>query len=220
METNSRPRADECARVGDSVEVYGPAELGLHFGACRVVDVREDCIVVTAPRFATWSELNGSPVRLTRNAETGIFLVHAEVAVESPALGLLLRLRLIEPWRKIQRRENVRLPADLPIQHALLLRGEEALSLNARIVNVSASGCLLRVTPLPPANARVRLSFELPDGLAPIETDAIVVRVEPDDTPRSKAGRAALHFDSPSARIQDRIVRYIFKEQIRRLRAK
>jgi hypothetical protein len=208
--------------TGDGVEVYGDAELGLMLGSCRVVSVSGEYLVVAAPRFSTWSELNGHQVQLSRNSETGLFIGTAQVETETTSLGQLLRLRLNGNWRKVQRRENVRLPADLRIRQALLLQANdsEPIPLAVNLVNISASGCLMRVSPLPPLNARVRLTIDLPDAAPAVEVEAVAVRIEPDDRSRTQAGRLAVHFDRPAARTQDRIVRFIFKEQIRRLQAK
>jgi hypothetical protein len=213
----------EHVEVGDAVEVYGDAELGLMLGSCRVVDVSGEYFVVAAPRFSTWSELNGHPVQLSRKSEAALFIGSAEIETTTTTLGQLLRLRLIGNWRKVQRRENVRLPADLRIRQALLLQAakdSEPLPLAVTLVNISASGCLMRVSPLPPLHSRVRLTIELPDAAPPIEVEAVAVRIEPDDRSRTNAGRLAVQFDKPESRTQDRIVRFIFKEQIRRLQMK
>lgn len=209
----------ERLRVGDSVEVYGNATPELQLGVCRVVGVERDVLVVATPRFAVWSQSNGQPVRVSWKTETGVFIGSGWVDSEADAFGQVLRLRFAGEWRKLQRRENVRLSVSLRVPRAVLLREDVAAPLDAKLLNISASGCLLHVRPLPPPNARIGLSIELPNAASPVEVEGIVVRIDAEDSPTTKEGRVAIRFDGHSARTQDRIVRFIFREQIRRLRA-
>jgi c-di-GMP-binding flagellar brake protein YcgR len=221
VETNARRRGDRCVIIGDRVEIGGGIAPSGGRLESRVLDVKGDSLVIALPQCHSWTEAQGRVVRVTKKTDLGIFTAAARVLADGISFGHVLTLGLVEGWQHVQRRNDVRLPASIPVKEARLLSADEPTNLDLTTLNISASGCLLRSVMLVPLNSRLRLSLQLPDSSPPLEVEAVVVRLEADApgplTKKPPASRIGVRFLSLPRRDQDRIVRFIFREQTRRI---
>jgi hypothetical protein len=107
----------------------------------------------------------------------------------------------------VQRREFVRLPVALTV-HATLAADDTRVELH--VVDLSASGVLVRQPDDAPLEEGMTLWLSLPldDGLPPIAPRGSVVR-------GTEAGSHGVRFDYIAESDQDRLARFVMREQLR-----
>jgi hypothetical protein len=107
----------------------------------------------------------------------------------------------------VQRREFVRLPVTLTVNATL---GKDNTRVELHVVDLSASGLLARQPAEAPLDegATLWLSLPLDDGLPPIAPRGSVVR-------GAEAGTHGVRFDYIAESDQDRLARFVMREQLR-----
>lgn len=117
--------------------------------------------------------------------------------------------------RRIERRRYYRLPVTIVPRHAALLDedDEEVQRIDARLLDISGGGAQVRSRQPLATGARVKLVFALDGESDPLEVYATVLAAEQPD-PRSTATHAHARFDGLGRRTEERIVRFIYKQQV------
>ncbi len=143
----------------------------------------------------------------------GVYM--AEAAVEHATLERPARivLRLTGGWRRVQRRQAVRLPVSILPREAALVVDDEPRPLIARIRDLSAGGVRLRCDREVRPGDRLALAFSLPGERREMRVRVEVRRVCPGDGPAGQVWDAGCRFLDASERDQDAIVRFIFAQQ-------
>lgn len=105
-----------------------------------------------------------------------------------------------------EQRRFFRVDTDLPA--AFFIQSEDYLKRNGRVVNVSGSGCMVRIQSMEsiPSDETHQVSFELPSRPQPLEFDCMLVSAQSQDGDNQDL---RLHFIKPRAGDQDAIVTYV-----------
>ena len=117
--------------------------------------------------------------------------------------------------RHNERRQFYRLLTNIAPRYAARISSdaEELERLDARIVDLSGGGVQLRVEQWLPVGSRVRLIFALEQEPLEIDVTVLALAVQRPDTRRSYY-RVNAKYLSAARAMQERIIRYIFRQQM------
>ena len=195
-------------RAGDRVKSY----------PCRVEDLQHGQLFITLPDEAPelTGKVDGLMVRLVKHTERGLLILNAQVAAKLLTPVPLLVLKTEGSWERVQRRWDVRLQVTIDPLEAVLMEEEQQVPVEVTILDISAGGLLLRSRrPMAPWS-KLHIKFELPGFPPPLETEAEVTRdVTVQDGPL-ECHRIGVRFVNLHERDKNRIIRFIFQEQVRR----
>lgn len=122
-------------------------------------------------------------------------------------------------WERLQRRHFARLDVSVPVRYSPRLPGGGPLAdrplISARTRDLSGDGCAIWTVEPPDPGTELDLFLSLPPGQV-LHLAARVVRL----TGPSPAGRVltGLRFVAPAEADRDAIIRYLFREELRRRR--
>lgn len=198
-------------------------------GACKVLDITDRQIAVTPPSIPgyPWKLTEGAVVQVDYQDDAARYHFSTEVVGFGREAIETLILRRPERVDRIQRRDHVRLEIMIPARFrrtqerdgALVAQAGPAVETVTR--DISAGGCRLRVTdPVDPGTI-LELEVSLRDQGA-LRLLGRVVRVE--EHPREEEGLPPLRYIGVEwvgvpERERDRVMAFIFQEQVRRRRA-
>lgn len=190
-------------------------------GECRLEDVQPDILVTSHPVWdgAEPRLAKGQPVVVTVVHDTGIYQFATEVLgrASGPDPGLVLRRP--SDFDRVQRRNDVRLPVDVPVQFFIVGDKLDAPPKNGRTLNISAGGALLVVEGSYERGTRLEIRFTLPNNDLPPLEGVVVRTVHAADAPvRVPQGRSMIgvRWDRVGEGARAKLARFIFQEQIRR----
>ncbi|MBI2874487.1 MAG: PilZ domain-containing protein [Firmicutes bacterium] len=203
--------------IGQAVFLEQEALEGIRF-LCRVENLEKDVILFSAPlNRGKVVDLGpaGSPVkvdyadRVARyNFETRLV---EQVREPIPAVAMSRP----EFHIRIQRRQHVRVDVSIPVRFGADLPGALLLE-RGTTRDLSAGGaCILTGAILAPgARLRLRLEFQ-PE---PVELAALVLRAVGDPAGSGGVTAFALSFQDVPPRLEDRLVHFVFHEEVRQKR--
>lgn len=179
--------------------------LGRTAGTVRhVKNGKAEIALAVDPRFGDES-ITDAEATVEHTAARGLYSQPGDVAFEGG--GLRVSFTPSAEAELVQRRDFVRLPVTSAVS-ATLAKEETHVELN--MVDLSASGLQVRQ----PADAPLEegstlwLSLPLDDGLPPIAPRASVVR-------GTEAGTHGIRFDYITESDQERLARFVMREQLR-----
>lgn len=183
----------------------------------QIEDVDQTGVVVLAPMEGReYRLLNpGQDVAVHFREEGRGYLFDApvlEVRASQPPVMVLARPRAVYPY---ERREYYRLATRLIPDAAVLLgpEGEPVRPVVATVLDISGGGLqFASADPLPPG-ARVRFALSLDEAGPPVTVLARVLSIEEPQEGR-ELFRFHAKFEDLLNRERDRIVRYVFQQQI------
>lgn len=146
--------------------------------------------------------LGGATVTLDLPTPRGLLHVAAHVA-EAP-VGVEVELDLHGEPELIQRRENVRVAAFVPV----LIDGVPpgCAAVDTRTLDIGGGGALVAHLGRFEIGSQVEVTLHCADDAAPITSRAIVVR-------DAGQGRRGLRFEGMAGKERDRLVRFVFERE-------
>ena len=127
-----------------------------------------------------------------------------------------ITLRMPSAVAQHEQREFYRLPIVIHPRYAALTNndGEEIERVEAVIADISGDGCRLRLRRWVPIGTRIRLIFALGDNPDDPELDLIAEAVAVAEDQRRGTYRVNARFTGVSRQIEERIVRFVFSQQV------
>lgn len=110
-----------------------------------------------------------------------------------------------------QRRKYARVTTTLPLR-IYVLENDNAVSIEASTVNISAGGILLATERIVEVGRTMVVELQLP-GHDPVVCKAKAVRVYRENFQDGVKGRIALQFEGIEEKIRDRIVKFVMQKQ-------
>lgn len=160
--------------------------------------------VVPGEEIAMFTMLHGRIYRFTVAVRLVEFVENDSITVELPAEA-----------ERTERRAYYRLVTRIEPRLAVRLddAGKEVQRLNAIVLDISGGGMLLQVREYIPSGARLRVVLEL-EG-EPLEVDMLLQALSV-QRPSTSAQhyRVNCQFIDPDRRERERVVRYIFRQQV------
>jgi c-di-GMP-binding flagellar brake protein YcgR len=207
--------------INELIELRVETEDSVKYYRSRVEDSQGDKLIVALPVES--SELVragiGFNLGIIKKSETGVFISKAQVAAKALEPVPLLTLRPQGQWERLQRRRDVRLQITLSPLEVIVFENGRERPVEAKILDISAGGLLIRSKERIHTFTRFKIKFELPGTPPPVEAEAEVVRVTSSEVNGWEHFNMGTRFVNLSPREKDRIVKFIFQEQIRRRRA-
>jgi c-di-GMP-binding flagellar brake protein YcgR len=133
-----------------------------------------------------------------------------EAGESEPAM---LVVRPTEDWRRVQRRQAVRVPTEIRASAARLQTPDGWKPINLSILDLSAQGALITCDHVINGGDMLELVFNLADGGTDIHARASVVRVKHLQVGKKQTWDAGCAFENLRSAEGDRIVRYVFATQ-------
>ncbi|MDP2328508.1 MAG: PilZ domain-containing protein [Dehalococcoidia bacterium] len=160
--------------------------------------------VVPGEELAMFTMLHGRVYRFQVAVRLVEFTEYDSITVELPAEA-----------ERTERRAYYRLPTRIEPRLAMRLddAGKEVQRLNVTVMDMSGGGMLLQVREYIPSGARIRIVLEL-EG-EPLELDMLMQALSV-QRPSTSAQyyRVNSQFIDPDRRERERVVRYIFRQQV------
>ena len=127
-----------------------------------------------------------------------------------------ITLRMPSAVAQHEQREFYRLPIVIHPRYAALTNndGDEIERVEAVIADISGDGCRLRLRRWVPIGTRIRLIFALGDNPDDPELDLIAEAVAVAEDQRRGTYRVNARFTGVSRQIEERIVRFVFSQQV------
>lgn len=135
-----------------------------------------------------------------------------------PGDPVRLVLRRTTPWRPRQRREAVRLDIVIRPQSVARITPDGEEPIDARIIDLSATGVRLESATSLDRGERLHLVFSLPTTPTPFDTVVEVMHCQERPDGLQRPWQLGCRFVDLDKRVSEAIFRFIFEEQRRRLR--
>lgn len=217
-ETGVRPSAAITLRTGQRVRLeWLDREEEPGVSSSIIEEVKDDMVYVLAPmlRLRAVSVPLGARVRVGLRLEAGYYTFTTEVWEQVYHPQALLGLRLPDEMERRDQRAYYRLPLTIQPEAAAVVdaEGQRIREVRATVVNLSGGG-LEMVVPEPlRAGDQVSMQLRLDD--LPV---SIMMRVRSVEDPGGGRFnyRAHCQFIDPPRGLRERIIRFVYREQVRR----
>ncbi len=162
----------------------------------------------------------GTGVMVVYSDTGGLYAFPAKVTAMRPGKTAVLVLQPTGAGERAQRRDFVRLDILLPVRYGVLpepsVIAEPAAWRMGKARDISGGGLLLSTTQSIEMQTWIALDLALPGGLALRTTGRVVRAVEPPALKREPGVIwYGVQFSGMERRLQDRLVRFIFDEQLK-----
>ncbi|MBI4300303.1 MAG: PilZ domain-containing protein [Chloroflexi bacterium] len=191
----------------------------------RQADGRTIDVAVSTREGAPVNVPVGASMRLWHKQMGETYSVRAKVAGRVAAPIPVYRLELTGEWERMQRRNAVRLSVGIsPLEAWLLREGAEPQRVDVLIDDLSIGGAFIRwrqtdvLDESEPETSRLKLRFDLGDGQEPMELTGVFRRRVIQEKFGRKQYRVGVEFEDMERRQEDRIMRFIFRQELERKR--
>lgn len=212
--------------INELLHVQVPEALNPGNYSCRIQDILDNSMEVT------WPLDNGAPLSLHLEQVLDFSVVREgnaysfngkviNIVKEPQPLVTVIVSSAIEP---VQRRQDFRLRCLIPIEVVAVLAETSSglhqarLRLKTNTFDLSASGVSLHSATIIPSGTLPVIKLSLPDGAQPLKLSCRVAHcfVSPENPEKYHIG---IQFISLSDNDRTRIVRFIYRTQVKRVRA-
>ena len=145
--------------------------------------------------------------------DDALYSAHAHIEGTHTQPVPLLELRVVGPWRRLQRRSEVRASVAIFPRQATKLTADGPKPIRLGITNLSAAGLQVRSRDELRIAEHIELTFGLADLPGELQLMAEVRRVERQERDGVQVWEAGCQFTRISDRDQQRIVQFIFAQQ-------
>jgi c-di-GMP-binding flagellar brake protein YcgR len=156
----------------------------------------------------------GQTIELAASAPgDALYSSHAKISAARNAAVPLLDLEVLGDWRRLQRREAVRISVSIRPRLAERIIGDSRKPFRAGISNISATGLQVRSHEELRIGDHVMLAFVLPDGVKELTLESVVRRVDILQHVTPQVWQAGCQFVTIDAAQSEQIVQFIFAQQ-------
>jgi c-di-GMP-binding flagellar brake protein YcgR len=217
MQLQSETRATRAFTLGQRLEI-GYGDEPVHWLASRLEDHDDaDRLTIAWPTDAERRLVAvkvGGTIELAASTPQDALYSAAVTVVETVREPVpLLTVKLIGPWRRIQRRDAVRASVAIKPRIACSVDGEVRKPLHLGIIDISCAGLRVRSQEQLRPDDVLELAFELMGVDEELDVLARVARVRRHELGTHTVWDAGCEFKGLSDRISQRIVQFIFAQQ-------
>lgn len=211
---------DRVLKAGDLVKLRAETVHGQRSYNGRVANIESGLVTVIVPENSPLLLLGPGNFKVTMRKETdnALYLFDARATAQLGPGKPALSLKVEGDVRRVQRRWNVRLSALIDLEEALLIDRDAERPFKATILDISAGGVLLHTREPIQVGATLRLTFSLPGLSKAIRARAEVVRLMQLDSEGWRYLRLGTRFLDLTKDQEDAIIKFAFREQMRRRR--
>ena len=183
-----------------------------------ILEIASTTLVIEAPtRDGERLRLRpGDVVEVSLQAHGRRYSFETDVQVLHDAPQASITLRMPSAVAQHDRRELYRLPIAIHPRYAALTNNDdqEIERVEVVVAEISGDGCRIRLRRWVPIGTRIRLIFALGDAPDAPELDLIAETVSVAEDQRRGTYRVHTRFMDASRQIEERIVRFVFSEQV------
>lgn len=203
-------------KPGHRVQVKPAAGRNGHVHGSSILEIAPTSLLIEAPtRDGERLRLRpGDVVEVSLQAHGRRYSFQTDVEDTHDAPQASITLRMPSAVAQHERREFYRLPTSIHPRYSALTNndGEEVERVELVIADISGGGCRLRLHRWVPIGTQIRMIFALGDDVD--ELDVVTEAVSVAEDQRRGSYRVHARFLGVSRSVEERIVRFVFSQQV------